>query len=140
ISVGRLDAEKNPLLIADVFGRLAADGLPWRLIVCGDGALRAALVERLRTLGVAERVELPGLVPYGPRLVDLYRSSHALLHTSWTEGLPQVLVEGFAAGLPVVATDVGGIRASVGDAALLVPPGDASAVAARLEAIAGDAE
>jgi glycosyltransferase involved in cell wall biosynthesis len=140
ISVGRLDPEKNPLLIAEVFRRLADGGLPWRLLVCGDGALRDALGERLRELGVEGRAELPGYVPYGPRLVELYRGSHALLHTSWTEGLPQVLVEGFAAGVPVVATDVGGIRDSVGPAARLVPPGDAEAAADELRAIATDPE
>jgi glycosyltransferase involved in cell wall biosynthesis len=140
ISVGRLDAEKNPLLIADVFRRLLGDGRFWRLIVCGDGALRGDLADRLSELGVADRAELLGNVPYGPPLVDLYRSSHALLHTSWTEGLPQVLVEAFAAGVPVVATDVGGIRDAVGDAARLVPPGDALAAATELEAVAADAE
>ena len=138
ISVGRLDAEKNPLLIADVLRRLVDGGRPWRLIVCGDGALRGELAARLRELGIEERAELPGYVPYGPRLLELYRSSHALLHTSWTEGLPQVLIEAFAAGVPAVATDVGGIRDAVGEAARLVPPGDASAAAAELEAIAGD--
>jgi glycosyltransferase involved in cell wall biosynthesis len=91
-------------------------------------------------LGVADRAELLGYVPYGPRLVELYRESHVLLHTSWTEGLPQVLVEAFAAAVPVVATDVGGIRDAVGAAARLVPPGDAPAAAAELEAIAADAE
>jgi glycosyltransferase involved in cell wall biosynthesis len=139
ISVGRLDAEKNPLLIADVFRRLVDDGRPWRLIVCGDGALRGELAGRLSELGVAERAELLGYVPYGPWLIELYRRSHALLHTSWTEGMPQVLVEAFAAGVPVVATDVGGIREAVGEAARLVLPGDAPAAAAELEAIAADA-
>jgi glycosyltransferase involved in cell wall biosynthesis len=138
ICVGRLDAEKNPVLIADVFRRLVDGGRPWRLIVCGDGALRTELEDRLRDLGVAERAELLGYVPYGPRLTELYRSSHALLHTSWTEGLPQVLVEAFAAGVPVVATDVGGIRDAVGEAALLVPPGDAEAAATELQEIAAD--
>jgi glycosyltransferase involved in cell wall biosynthesis len=138
ISVGRLDAEKNPLLLADVLQRLVDGERRWRLLVCGDGALRAELAERLRGLGVAELAELAGNVPYGPRLTELYRGSHALLHTSWTEGLPQVLIEGFAAGLPVVATDVGGIRAAVGEAVCLVPPDDAAAAAAELESIAAD--
>jgi glycosyltransferase involved in cell wall biosynthesis len=138
ISVGRLDPEKNPLLIADVFGRLVDGGFPWRLLVCGDGSLRSALEERLGELGVADRTELAGHVPYGARLVGLYQGSHALLHTSWTEGLPQVLIEAFAAGVPVVATDVGGIRDAVGEAARLVPPGDARAAAAELEAIVTD--
>ncbi len=138
ISVGRLDPEKNPLLIADVFRRLVDGGPAWHLLVCGDGSLREALGDRLRELGVAERAELLGHVPYGARLVELYQGSHVLLHTSWTEGLPQVLIEAFAAGVPVVATDVGGIRDAVGEAARLVPPGDAPAAAAELEAIVAD--
>jgi glycosyltransferase involved in cell wall biosynthesis len=55
-----------------------------------------------------------------------------------TEGLPQVLIEAFAAGVPVVATDVGGIREAVGDAARLIAPGDPAAAASELEAIASD--
>ena len=79
--------------------------------------------------------------PHGRRArPDLYRDSHALLHVSWTEGLPQVLLEAFAAGLPMVATDVGGIREAVGDAVLLVPPGDPEAAAEALDRLAGDPE
>jgi glycosyltransferase involved in cell wall biosynthesis len=139
ISVGRLEAEKNPLLLADVLARLVGqDGDRWRLTVCGEGAMHAMLEDRLRALGIAERAELLGYVPFGPRLLALYRDSHALLHVSWTEGLPQVLVEAFAAGLPVVATDVGGVASAVGEAVRLVPAGDADAAAAELQAIAAD--
>jgi glycosyltransferase involved in cell wall biosynthesis len=99
--------------------------------------MRQALEDRLDDLGVADRVELRGYVPYGPDLLAIYRDSHALLHVSWTEGFPQILVEAFAAGLPVVATDVGGV-AAVGDAVRLVPPGDAAAAASELRAIAAD--
>jgi glycosyltransferase involved in cell wall biosynthesis len=138
LSVGRLETEKNPLLLADVLARLRQDGDRWRLTVCGEGAMQASLQDRLQELGVAERAELLGYVPFGPRLLALYRNSHALLHVSWTEGLPQVLVEAFAAGVPVVATDVGGVATAVGDAVRLVPPGDDAAAAAALRAIAGD--
>jgi glycosyltransferase involved in cell wall biosynthesis len=138
ISVGRLEAEKNPLLLADVLARLREDNDRWRLIVCGEGAMQSELEGRLRQLGVAERAELLGYVPFGPRLLALYRDSHALLHVSFTEGLPQVLVEAFAAGLPVVATDVGGVGKAVGDAARLVPAGDPAAAASELHAIAAD--
>jgi glycosyltransferase involved in cell wall biosynthesis len=139
ISVGRLEAEKNPLLLADVLARLVEDGDRWRLTICGEGAMQSEVHDRLRELGVAERAELLGYVPFGRELLTLYRDSHALLHVSWTEGLPQVLVEAFAAGLPVVATDVGGVAAAVGGAARLVPPGDAAAAASQLGAIAADA-
>jgi glycosyltransferase involved in cell wall biosynthesis len=138
ISVGRLETEKNPLLLADVLAQLAQDGDRWRLVVCGEGTMRASLEERLRELGVADRAELHGYVPFGPHLMSLYRESHALLHVSWTEGLPQVLAEAFAAGLPVVATEVGGVAGAVGEAALLVPPGDPGAAASELRTVAAD--
>jgi glycosyltransferase involved in cell wall biosynthesis len=138
LSVGRLEAEKNPLLLAEVLAQLVQDDPRWRLVVCGEGAQAADLEERLHALGVADRAELRGYVPFGEELAEIYRSSHVLLHVSWTEGLPQVLLEAFAAGLPVVATDVGGIREAVGDAALLVEPGDAAAAARALGRIAED--
>jgi glycosyltransferase involved in cell wall biosynthesis len=138
ISVGRLEAEKNPLMLADVMARLKESDDRWRLTVCGEGAMRVALEHRLRELGVDDRVELLGYVPFGSRLLSVYRNSHVLLHVSWTEGLPQVLHEAFAAGLPVVATDVGGIGPAVAGAAMLVRPGDPAAAASALETVVGD--
>jgi glycosyltransferase involved in cell wall biosynthesis len=139
LSVGRLDTEKNPLLLADILDRLDS-GRSWRLVVCGEGPLELELRERLRTLGVEERSELLGYLPIDGGLMDLYRSSDAFLHVSWTEGLPQVLLEAFAAGIPVVATSVGGVPDAVGNAALLVPPGDPDAAARALERLAEDPE
>lgn len=139
LTVGRLDVEKNPLLLADVAARLAEGERSWRLLVCGDGPLREELRERVELLGLAGRVELLGYVPIDGGLLDLYRSSHAFLHVSWTEGFPQVLVEAFASGLPAVATAVGGVPAAAAGAALLVEPGDAGAAARELERIAADA-
>jgi glycosyltransferase involved in cell wall biosynthesis len=140
LSVGRLDEEKNPLLLADVLALLHRRDPRWRLRVCGEGDLAGALSDRLRELGVADRAELLGYVPMGEELFGLYRSSHALLHVSWTEGFPQVLVEAFGCALPIVASDVGGVRAGVGEAALLIPPGDPRAAADALERLADDTE
>jgi glycosyltransferase involved in cell wall biosynthesis len=138
--VGRLEREKNPLLLADTLAELRALDPRWRLVVAGEGPLEADLRERLRELGVEDAAELRGYVPIDGGLPELYRSSHAFLHISWTEGLPQVLFESFAAGLPVVATEVGGVPAAVGDAALLVPPGDARRPAEELARVGRDAE
>jgi glycosyltransferase involved in cell wall biosynthesis len=138
LSVGRLETEKNPLLLADVLARLHARAPRWRLVVCGEGPLLEPLRARLEELGVGDRAELRGYLPLDDGLFDAYRTSHLLLHVSWTEGLPQILFEAFAAGLPVVATDVGGIRAAVGEAVDLVPPGDAEAAAAALERLLAD--
>lgn len=140
LSVGRLDPEKNPLLLADVLAAVRASDPRWRLVVCGDGVLAGALAERLAELGVADHADLRGYVPLDGGLRDLYRSADAFLHVSWTEGFPQVLLEAFATGLPVVATDVGGVAELAGDAARLVPAGDAGAAAAELAAIADDAD
>lgn len=132
--VSRLDREKNPLLLADAFARLRPAGR-WRMAICGDGPLRAALTERLDELGLGDRVTLYGHVPLHDGLLELYRSAQVFLHVSWTEGLPQVLFEAFAAGLPVVATDVGGVAEASGEAALLIPPGDANAAASALQRV-----
>lgn len=139
LSVGRIDTEKNPLLLADVLARLVARDPRWRLRICGEGPLRERLEARLAELGVADHAELLGYLPLDGGLFDAYRDSHALLHVSWTEGLPQILFEAFAAGLPAVATDVGGIRAAVGDAVELIPPGEAEAAASALERLRDDA-
>jgi glycosyltransferase involved in cell wall biosynthesis len=138
LSVGRLDPEKNPLLLADVLARLAEPGR-WRLEVCGEGVDEPALAERLERLGVRDDAVLHGYVPVDDGLADLYRESHLLLHVSLTEGMPQVLYEAFAAGLPAVATEVGGVGAgSERDALVLVPPDDPDAAAAALRRVASD--
>jgi glycosyltransferase involved in cell wall biosynthesis len=139
LTVGRLDAEKNPLLLAEIMALLGSEERRWRLLVCGDGPLRGALHERLSALGLLDRVELLGYVPIDGGLLDLYRSSHFFLHVSLTEGFPQVLVEAFASGLPTVATAVGGVRAAAGGAALLIEAEDAVAATESLRRLAADA-
>ena len=138
ISVGRLEEEKNPLLLADVLADLRATDPRWRLVICGEGPLEDALRERLAALGVADAATLRGYVPLDGGLQDAYRAAHAFLHVSWTEGLPQVLFEAFAARLPVVATAVGSVAAAGDGAVLLVAPGDPKAPAARLRQLAAD--
>jgi glycosyltransferase involved in cell wall biosynthesis len=150
LSVGRLETEKNPLLLADVLARLtpnpaqaaeppaSGDGQDWKFLICGEGPMEDELRARLRELGVEDRAELLGYLPIHGGLMDRYRSVNAFLHVSWTEGMPQVLLEAFAAGTPVVATAVGGVSEAAGDAALLIPPGDPDAAAAALGRIAAD--
>jgi glycosyltransferase involved in cell wall biosynthesis len=139
LSVGRLETEKNPLMLADVLAQLGPSS-PWNLTIVGEGPLADDLAARLGELGVAGRADLKGYVRFDGELPDLYRDSQALLHVSWTEGVPQVLFEAFAAGLPVVATAVGGVAEAAGDAALLIPPGDPGAAAAALRRIAAEPE
>ena len=139
LSVGRLDNEKNPRLLIETLARLDEGGGEWRLEICGEGPLRAELEREAAAAGLGERVELAGYVPIDAGLLDRYRRAHVLLHSSLTEGLPQILLEAFAAGLPVVVSDVGGIRAAVGDRVLLVAPGDPAAAAAAIAELGSDA-
>jgi glycosyltransferase involved in cell wall biosynthesis len=140
LSVGRLDPEKNPLLLADILERALESDPRWRMDVCGDGKLAPELEHRMRELRVADHAELRGHVPVDDGLWSLYRRCHVLVHTSLTEGVPQVLLEAFAARLPVVATAVGGVPELLRDCGLLVPPSDAGAVAAALQRLVDDEE
>ena len=139
LSVGRVDEEKNPLMLADVLGELDGGGGDWRLVVIGEGTLEEALQDRLDALGLGARASLRGYVEQA-ELPAVYRESHFLLITSHTEGLPQVVLEAFAAGVPVVSTDVGGIAEGVGEAAALVEPGDTAGAAEAIRRITGSAD
>jgi len=140
LSVGRLDPEKNPLLLAEVGRGLAS----WRghatLRVVGDGSLRGALRDRVALAGIERTVELVGQLPQGPALQSEYDSADAFVHVSSTEGVPQVLFEAMAAGLPIVATAIGGVSEVLGRGSrgLLVPPGDAPAILTALDRLRGD--
>lgn len=140
LSVGRLDAEKNPLLLADVLASLRAADRRWRLTIVGDGPLRQPLEAKLAKLGLWDAVTFRGYVENGPPLWAEYAASHVFLHVSLTEGLPQVLVEAQASGIPIVASAVGGVRLAIEDGVtgLLVPPDDSGAAVAALDTLARD--
>jgi glycosyltransferase involved in cell wall biosynthesis len=138
LSVGRLEAEKNPLLLADILRELRAQEPRYRLVVCGEGLLEPALRSRLKDFGLAEHADLLGYIPFDAGLLDVYRTSHVFLHVSWTEGLPQVLFEAWASAVPVVATDTGGVAAAAAGSALLIRPGDAKVAADAVARLAND--
>jgi glycosyltransferase involved in cell wall biosynthesis len=143
LTVGRIDREKNPMIVPDVLEALERR-TPGRfdLTWVGEGPLATRLAEDVDQRGLAGRLMLPGYVPYGPELLKRYRSAHAFVHIALTEGVPQVLFEAMGCGLPIVATDVGGVAAALdfGQAGLLVPPDDPSAVSAAILRLADDPE
>ncbi len=141
LSVGRLDPEKAPEMLLEALARLE-ERTPgeYRLTIVGDGQLEDDLRAEAERFGGAVRFR--GHVPNGPELFELYRASDVFVHVARTEGLPQVLTEAQAAGLPLVATDVGGVRAGLGGGAeaLLVPPNDPEALAAAIARLASDGD
>ena len=131
LTVGRLEPEKNPLLLVEALARLERERPGrYRLTWIGRGALEPAVRAHAAEFGVEQHLVLRGYVPFGRELLELYRRAHVFVHVSLTEGVPQVLLEALACGTPVVATDVGGVRAALDGerAGLLVPPRDVQAL------------
>ena len=115
LSVGRLDPEKNPLLLADVLARLSRDEGRWRLVVCGDGPLEGALADRLAELGVGGQCRPARLRRARGRPAA---SSTAPATCSCTSrgrrGSRRSCSRRSPSGLPIVATAVGGVPDGVG--------------------------
>ncbi|MGI9020533.1 MAG: glycosyltransferase [Solirubrobacterales bacterium] len=142
LTVGRVEPEKNPLLVVEMLAELNRRRPGFSLLWAGTGRMSAEVLDLAARRGVADRIELPGFVPYGPELISLYRDADMFVHVSLTEGSPQVLVEAMAAGTPVVATNVGSVAATLeeGRAGLLVPPNDVDALVEAVIAFADDPE
>jgi glycosyltransferase involved in cell wall biosynthesis len=136
--VGRLSEQKAPDHLLRAFADATAALQHARLVMIGRGPLEANLRQLAKELGVAERVRWLGDVPAAPLLggCDLFCLS------SRYEGMPYVLLEALSAGLPIVATDVGGARLVVEQDTngLVVPINDARALAAALRRLIGSHE
>jgi glycosyltransferase involved in cell wall biosynthesis len=127
-AAGRLAPQKDH---ATAIRALAA--LPWAsLILIGDGPLREPLDRLISDLGLGERVHRVGAQPEARRFIGTADS--VVISSRW-EGLPLVALEALAAGVPLVATDVRGNRELLRDGhdAVLIPPGDPTALARAIE-------
>jgi glycosyltransferase involved in cell wall biosynthesis len=139
-TVGRLAPEKEQALLILALAPLLANhsARPRHLLIVGDGPERARLEDAVAALGEpGTRVHLTGARKDVPRLL---RALDAFVLSSSTEGLPLVIPEAMASGLPVVSTAVGGIPGVVeeGETGFLVAAGDGAALAARLERLASE--
>ena len=132
--VGRLTAEKGADVFVEALARLG--DVPVSVSIVGDGRERGPLEQRARELGLAERIAWHGLVADA---AGLYRAFDVFVLSSRTEGTPIALFEAMAAGVPVIATRVGGVPDVVSPAeALLVPAEDPEALASAIRAVLGD--
>jgi sugar transferase (PEP-CTERM/EpsH1 system associated) len=137
-SVGRLVAVKNYGLLLRAMARLP-HAPSCRLILIGDGPERSALTQLATQLGLEDRVEFSGHredVPHLLAELDIF------VLPSLSEGLSNTLLEAMAAGLPVLASDVGGNRELIESerTGVLFPSGDDAALAAQLARLLGSAE
>jgi len=142
--VGRLSRQKGADVLVEAFARLLARVPSATLSLVGDGPERPRLLALVRSLGLESRVTLPGALPE-ERVARHYRESAVTAvpsrdDASGAEGQGLVAIEAMACGCPVVASRSGGLTSLLGDDArgLLVPPGDAAALAAALRSALDD--
>src|ERR1700687_5312431 len=126
VTVGRLVEQKNHEMFLRAAAALSRDVSEVGFLIIGDGPLRAALEEQARGLGIAERVTFAG---ERHDVDEMLRQSSLFWLTSRWEGMPNVVLEAMASGLPVIATDVGGTRELLRSATdgFIVPEGDMAA-------------
>lgn len=129
--VGRLSREKGADVFLEALARLPSR--PWQASVIGAGRERPALEAQARRLGIADRVTWHGLVT---EAAALYRAFDIWVLSSRTEGTPIALFEAMAAGVPVVATSVGGVPDVITQSeSCLVPPECPEALAAAIDLV-----
>jgi len=145
LSVGRLVPKKGFPTLLRALARLAERGVAFQGTLIGSGPQRAELEALLRELGLGGRVELLGPMTQDELLghyavADCVALACQVQDDGDRDGIPNVLVEAAALGVPVVSTRISGIPELVldGETGLLVPPGDVGALADALERVLRD--
>lgn len=131
LHVGRLSSEKGVVVLLEALRQLKRKyQRRFELTVAGSGPEEIRLKENAKSLGIEKNVRFLGYVREDAELSRLYQESDVFILPSFTEGVPKVILEAMANGLPVVATSVGGIPEIIqnGENGLLVPPGDAEGI------------
>lgn len=137
--LGRLSKEKGLTYLFDAVQSLSEGERRVKLLIVGDGPERSILERRARATGVAERFVFTG---FQADIENWYPAFDIFALPSITEGTPLALLEAMAAGVPVIASAVGGVPKIVTDGVdgLLVPPGNSSAIKERLQMVMADTE
>ncbi|WP_017559655.1 glycosyltransferase family 4 protein [Nocardiopsis baichengensis] len=128
--VARLAEQKGLPVLLDALPGAAGGGADPLVAVAGEGPLRPVLERRIAAEGLPVR-----LLGHSGDVAGLLAAADAFVLPSWWEGPSLVVMEALRAGLPVVATRVGGIADLYEDCALLVPPGDPAALAAAVRRV-----
>jgi glycosyltransferase involved in cell wall biosynthesis len=136
-NVGRLSEQKSPLDLVAAFVAVATRRPEARLVLVGDGPLKGDVERMIREAGLGARVHLAGLRRDVPAFLGAFDAF--VLSSRW-EGLPRVMPQAMAAGLPLIATATDGTPEAVreGETGWLVAPADPAALADRMERLLAD--
>lgn len=138
LAVGTVEPRKDYPGLVRAFDLVAAHDADLRLVIAGaDGWGAAALTTAIAAARHRDRIERLGWVDERAR-ADLLAGATTLVLASHYEGFGLTAGEALTAGVPVIATNVGGIPEVVGDAAVLVPPDDPEALAAQIDLLVAD--
>jgi glycosyltransferase involved in cell wall biosynthesis len=137
IGVGSLTGIKRWDRLMRAAGALKRQGVAFMMKIAGEGPLRSSLQEQASAFNLAECVEFPG---YLRDLMPLFEKASLLVHTSDSEGCPNVILEAMACGRPVVATRVGDIPSLIkdGETGFLVAPDDDQGLLDRINRLLSD--
>ena len=125
INVARQDENKNQAALIRCFARLHKEHPDTRLLLLGDGDTHQALMRQVDEIGLSHAITFTSNVP---NTEDYYAVSDLYVQTSHNEAMPLSVLEAMATGLPIVSTDVGGLRDVVKDNGALVPDNDEEAL------------
>lgn len=138
VSAGRLHHQKGFDLLLEAFALSARKHPTWSLLILGEGPERGTLRARASSLGISDRVEMPGV---SHELGAALASADLFVLSSRWEGFPNVLLEAMAAGLPVVSFDCPSGPAEIitqDENGILVRPEDAGALAGAMDRLMSD--
>ncbi|MGH3826851.1 MAG: glycosyltransferase family 4 protein [Pseudonocardiaceae bacterium] len=133
---GRVDVRKGVLDLLEAVRLLLTEGVRVRLLVSGIGPDTALVGQRITELGLDAHVEVLGAVPY-EQAHEVYQRGEVFVSPTYAEGFSNTILEAMASGLPVVSTDVVGVRDCVrpDDNGVLVPPADPVALVAGIRRV-----
>lgn len=136
-AAGRFSPEKGFAVLVEAAAQVSKEKAEVGFVLFGDGPLRDSLTAQIAALGLQEKIVLAG---FRPDLDRWLPSLDLLALSSYTEGLPSVVLEAFAARVPVAATAVGGTPEVIeeGRSGYLVPPGEPSMLARRILDVLAD--
>lgn len=148
--VGRLSRQKGLDTLVNAINHLQGRLSLFKVFIVGDGELKPMLQKKVREYGLEDKITFTGAIP---NVADYYSQSRIIVMPSYYEGLPLVLLEAMACGIPVVASPVGGILDVLGppvnpvktaagyaiaERGIFVEPGNVDALAAALYLLSTD--